>query len=201
MQDNQPTGSTQTATPPPNLNPGSPAEIFELFKYIVTKPREFFPTMPVEGGFQQPIMFYLIIAGVNSVFYMIFNLFHIGAAIGGGIAAFIFMMIGSFVGSAITMAISKMMGGTGNYEATYRSCCYAAAPQILSFIPLVNILASLYSIFLLKLALERGQNLTSQKAIYVVAIQVGLGILLALIGLGLAMMLGMAAFMAAGGHH
>jgi hypothetical protein len=155
-------------------------------------PKVFFSNMPVSGGFPPPVMFYVVIAAINAIFTLLFGLAHPIAALLFTVQFFILMIVSSFVGAAVVMAISRVLGGTGDYEATYRAVAYAAAPHIVSWIPLIGVASGLYSLFLLKLGLERAQNLPSNKAVAVVAIQVGLVLIVMVVGmfLGLAALLG-----------
>ncbi|HEY9788930.1 MAG TPA: YIP1 family protein [Candidatus Obscuribacterales bacterium] len=174
MQDNQPTGSAPEVAPHP-IAPGfSPQQIIDQFKVILLSPKIFFANMPLEGGFMQPALLYAVIAGVICVGDMLLHIGHPIAAILGGIGTFITIMLLSFVGAAITMGLSRLLGGTGSYEATYRACAYSAAPHIVGWIPVIQVIGAIYSVFLLKIALERAQNLPSNRAVAVVAIQIGL---------------------------
>ena len=204
MDENQGTTENQ-GTAETNQQTASPVggsanivqELIQTYKAAIMTPKEFFPNMPLSGGLQQPAMFYLSIAVVNAFFMMLFKLNNPIAAIFGGIVALIAIMIGGFIGAGITMLIAKALGGNGNYEQTYRACAYGSAPHVLGWLPIINAIAGLYSLFLVKLALERAHNLSSGKAIAVVAIQVGIAIIVGLVF----MLLGFAAMLAGGIGH
>jgi hypothetical protein len=195
MDENQGTTGTSQDAASPVGGAGTEnliQDLIQTYKAALSTPKVFFANMPLSGGMQPPVMFYLSISVVNAFFMILFKLNHPVAALMGGIGALITLMVASFIGAGVTMLIAKALGGNGNYEQTYRAVSYAAAPHVLGWFPIVNAFAGLYALFLLKLALERAHNLSSNKAIAVVAIQVGIAIIIAIVF----MILGFAAMIA-----
>ena len=177
---------------------GGPADITGLiakWKFICTKPKDFFATMPTEGGMQDPVTFYAAISVVNAVGALLIGIMHPMQAVVQAIIVLILMMAVSFIATAITFGLSKLFGGTGNYEATYRAYSYATAPGVLGWVPLIGVFTGLYSLYMLKMGLERAQGLTPGKAIAVIAVQVGIAVVIGVI----VAMVGAAAVMVGGG--
>jgi hypothetical protein len=196
MQDNPDPGNREMITSTAISGPADVAGLIAKWKMIITSPKDFFATMPVDGGMQEPVTFYAAISGVFAVGVLLIGIMNPLQSVGQAIFALILMMAGSFICAAINFGLSKLFGGTGSYEATYRAYSYANAPGILAWIPIIGAFTGLYSLYLLKLGLERSQGLTSSKAIAVIAIQVGIAIVLGVT----ALMLG-AAVIFAGAHH
>jgi hypothetical protein len=161
---------------------------FDEFKMVLLSPIQYFESMDLEGGFREPVTFVCLIAAVNGLVWLGTSLTHpVGAALAtmGIIAA-------SFALAGVTMGLSRWLGGDGDFEATYRACGAAMAPWVVLFIPFVNVFAVLYSLLLLKLSLERSQDLTPTRCTAVVGMQVVVGaIFVALaIGTGMAQLMG-----------
>jgi hypothetical protein len=158
--------------------------LFEQWKTIIMHPKQFFESMPLQGGFAQPVIFVsamAVLAGIGVVLGSIFNPF---AAIELTVKTVLGTLIGSFLGALITWILCKLFGGTGNYEQTYRACAYSAAPHAFAIIPKVGAIGSLYGIYLLYLGIKRAHGLSDGKAAAVVAIEVlaAVGLIILLVG-------------------
>ena len=162
---------------------------FMLFQYdeaklILLSPVQYFESMELTGGYKQPVIFASIIAAINSVIVLATNIQHpLGAVVTlVGIIGF------SFAQAALTFFLSRPLGGTGDFEATYRACVACMTPYLVLWLPIVNVFAVIYSFLLLKLALEPAQELSPTRSTTVVALQV-LG--MAIIG-GILVLMGLA---------
>ena len=113
---------------------------------ILTKPAEFFKTMPKTGGFLEPLIFALImgiIAGIIHAIISMFGLSYIGRSFLESLGLIIFIplavIIASFIGAAIMFLIWKLMGSQENYEVSYRCVAYlmvlSPVTAILGIIP------------------------------------------------------------------
>ena len=145
---------------------------------VVTKPAEFFQTMPKSGGFLEPLVFAVIMGFISGIIQAILSFIGLGpgAGYGGGIHGFsmiIFMpiaaAIGSFIGGAILFVIWKLMGSQEDYETAYRCGAYlmALAPitAIIGAIPYAGGLISMVIyLFYLVTASIYVHNIPSQKA-------------------------------------
>ncbi len=162
---------------------------------VVTKPAEFFQTMPKTGGYLEPLVFAVIMGLIAGIIQALVSFIGLGPAGGFGagtrsaLTMIIFMpiaaAIGSFIGGAILFVIWKLMGSQEEYEAAYRCGAYlmALAPitAIINIIPYAGgIISMAIYVFYLVTASVHVHNLPSQKAWLVFGI---IGIIFALIGL------------------
>jgi hypothetical protein len=99
---------------------------------VLTKPAEFFKSMPKAGGFLEPLIFAVIMGLITGIIQAILGFVGLGpagsygAGMGAGFGAIIFMpiavAIGSFIGAAILFVIWKLMGSQEDYETAYPLC-------------------------------------------------------------------------------
>jgi hypothetical protein len=161
---------------------------------VVTKPAEFFKTMPKTGGFLEPLVFAVImgfIAGIISAILGLLGLTYDAGYTGAwSMLGMIIVMpiavaIGSFIGAAILFIIWKLIGSQENYETAYRCGAYlmALAPivVILRVIPYAGgVISMAIYVFFLVIASTQVHNIPSQKAWLVFGI---IGVILALMGI------------------
>ncbi len=98
-------------------------------KDALLKPKEYFSTMKISGGFGEPIIKALIYGAVAGIFALIWSVAGLGATaglFGGaiGVMAFIGSIIGAiiglFIGAVIILLISMICGGEQDFEANTR---------------------------------------------------------------------------------
>ena len=84
---------------------------------ILTKPVNFFKTMPKVGGFLEPVIFVLVVSIVTGILHCLINiagLSYIDRGILESLGLIIFvpvaMIIASFIGAAIMFVIWKLLG-------------------------------------------------------------------------------------------
>jgi len=122
------------------------AEIPQKTLKILTKPVNFFKTMPKAGGFLEPVIFVLVVSIVTGILHCLINiagLSYIDRGILESLGLIIFvpvaMIIASFIGAAIMFVIWKLLGSQENYETSYRCVAYltvlAPIAAILGIIP------------------------------------------------------------------
>ncbi len=161
-------------------------QYFETGKNIILKPVDFFKTMPVTGGYKDPLIFALITSVIMGIGLTIITL-------GVGFLAIIFapiaVTISVFLAALLLMVCAKMVGGTGTYEATVRVAAYANIVNIIGWIPIVSIIGSIYGLVLTVFGIREVHKLTTAKAIIAVAISIAIVfvivVLLAVIGIGI----------------
>jgi len=140
----------------------------ETCKEVILRPSDFYRKMPITGGYSEPVIFAVIsliislllnaivsygmfIFGIHSsiltfgsipfskfdfsVFLYVIELFFIGVTV-----IFILPLILNF--------LYKILGGTGSYEGTMRFMCYGYAINLISWIPLLGLIAGIYSIYI-----------------------------------------------------
>lgn len=146
---------------------------------VVTKPAEFFKSMPKTGGFLEPLIFAVIMGLIAGIIQAILSFVGLGpagsygAGMAAGFGAIIFMpiaaAIGSFIGAAILFVIWKLMGSQEDYETAYRCGAYlmALAPitMIINVIPYAGgIISMAIYVFYLVMASVYVHKIPAQKA-------------------------------------
>ncbi|NTV51882.1 MAG: hypothetical protein HGA76_02545 [Candidatus Firestonebacteria bacterium] len=161
-------------------------QYFETGKNIIMKPAEFFKTMPVTGGYKDPLIFALITSVIMGLGLTVITL-------GVGFLAIIFapiaVSISVFLAALLLLVCAKMVGGTGTYEATMRVASYANIVNVIGWIPIVSIIGSIYGLWLTVVGIREIHKLTLSKAIIAVLIAIAIVfvivVLLAIIGIGI----------------
>ncbi len=171
-------------------------------KAVLMAPKEYFSSMPTEGGFVEPLIKAVIYGTIAGVFGLIWGVLHLTAAsgafgglIGGGVGvmalvgSIIGAIIGLFIGGVILLIVSAICGGNTNYEANVRvtAALMVLSPisALLSFTSginlwlggLVSLAVSLYGLYLLYHALVnalKGKEGTAKVITIVLAALVGL---------------------------
>jgi hypothetical protein len=135
-------------------------------------------------------LIYSVIAGViNAVLAAIgAQISGTGVGIGGAIVGGIFgTIIGLLISWGITFGLGRAFGGTGNFgELAWDFALFSApltvASSILGLIPVLGGIAAIalliYNFYLSYLAIQSGMNLPSQKALYVILIEVAIGVVI-----------------------
>ena len=146
---------------------------------VLTKPAEFFKSMPKAGGFLEPLIFAVIMGLITGIIQAILSVVGLGpagsygAGMAAGFGAIIFMpiavAIGSFIGAAILFVIWKFMGSQEDYETAYRCGAYlmvlAPITTILNAIPYAGAIISLaICTFYLVMASVYVHKIPAQKA-------------------------------------
>ncbi len=108
--------------------------ILEDARKVITNPVHFYRDITKSGGFGDPIIFVLVMAGVSAIllgFFSLFGLGRIGGAMAVGIGGIILLpimfFIFSFIGAGIMFVIWKFMGSQESFEVSYRCVAYASA--------------------------------------------------------------------------
>jgi hypothetical protein len=105
----------------------------------------------------------LIFAGICGVVFLILKI--VVAGLTDGIIAFFLVCLSYIFGPGLLMLVSQFIfQGEGDYEGTLRTCAYAGACLVLAWIPILGILAFLYSFYLVFLGTERIHKLDATKA-------------------------------------
>jgi hypothetical protein len=131
-------------------------------------------------------LIYSVIAGViNAVLAAIsLQISGTGASMGSAIGSGIFgTIIGLLISWGITFGLGRAFGGTGSFgELAWDFALFSApltvASSILNLIPFIGGIAvialAIYNFYLSYLAIQSGMNLPSQKALYVILIEVAI---------------------------
>ena len=155
---------------------------------VVLRPVDFFRGILRRGDLINPLIFAIICYEVSAILGGLLRLVGIGANQGFGsfiasiILAPIFAAIGLFIFSGILHLLMMLIVGSRNsgFEATFRVVAYAAVTSLVSWIPLIGWILSLYGIYLGIVGIREMHNTTTGKAALVVLIPAAIIILLAL---------------------
>lgn len=83
-----------------------------------------------------------------------------------GIWSGVSVFIGYYVWSYLTFFVgTRMFNGTADVGELQRTLAYSMSPQVLSFIPIVGLLASIYSLYLGFIAVRQALDFDNQKAL------------------------------------
>lgn len=146
----------------PGLAKGFFARYFDTARAVLGHPRLFFQDMAESGGFGEPLMFYLVAAGVNSVMtgVMTVSTTMLGLTL-------LSSVVSVFVGAFIAMFLAQSMGGKGQFEASFRVFAYAGVALLLSWVPIVGMAAVLYMWTLIYFGLKKVYGLSDVKTVAV----------------------------------
>jgi hypothetical protein len=161
---------------------------------VVLRPVDFFRGILRRGDLINPLIFAIICYEVSAILGGLLRLVGIGANQGFGsfiasiILAPIFAAIGLFIGAGILHLLVMLIVGSRNsgFEATYRVGAYAAVTSLVSWIPLIGWILSLYGIYLGIVGIREMHNTTTGKAALVVLIPAAVVLLLVVLVLGAA---------------
>jgi len=156
---------------------------------IIKNPAGFFKTMPVSGGFADPLIFLAAMGIISGVIQAILSLVGLGVAVsflmalGAVIIMPLIIAVVSFISAGIFFVIWKLMGSTQSYEAAYRCVAYASAIMpimvLIGVIPYLGaIIGLLWMLYLMVIASEKVHRLAPQKAWIVFGVIFALLILL-----------------------
>ena len=156
---------------------------------VVTAPVDFFRGIRREGDFVNPLIFALICYEVSAILSGLLGLVGVFGGRGFGsflvslIVAPIFAAIGLFIGAGILHLLVMLIVGSRNsgYEGTFRVGAYSSVTSLVSWIPVIGWIASLYGIYLAIMGIREVHNTSTGKAALVVLIPAVVVFLLALL--------------------
>jgi hypothetical protein len=139
-------------------------------KETLLNPKGYFASMPLTGGFAEPVIkaaIYGTLAGLFSLLWSVLGFTAMGVGVWGGVVGIMSLIwsivgaiIGVFIGGAIMLVISAICGGNTDFEANVRiSASLMVLYPINAFLAffyainftlggLVGLVVSLYGIFL-----------------------------------------------------
>jgi hypothetical protein len=170
---------------------------------VVTAPVGFFRGIRREGDFINPLIFAIICYEISAILGGLLSLVGIGMGDARGFGSFIIGIIlapigaaiGLFIGAGILHLLVMLIVGSRNsgFEGTFRVGAYAAVTSLVSWIPVIGWIASLYGIYLAIMGIREVHNTTTGKAAIVVlipAVVVFLIVLLIIAAIGAAIFFG-----------
>jgi hypothetical protein len=198
-----------TSGPPPRASGSAAAVEFNYtdpvqtfiatVQAVVLRPVDFFRGILRQGDLINPLLFAIICYEISAILGGLLSLIGISGSRGFGafivsiIVAPIGAAIGLFIGAGILHLLVMLIVGSRNsgFEATFRVVAYSAVTSLVSWIPFIGWLLSLYGIYLGVVGIREMHNTTTGKAALVVLIPVAV---LVLIGLVLAVVIGAVLF-------
>jgi hypothetical protein len=91
------------------------------------------------------------------------------------LAVFAWQIVAALVMAALFVLIAQnLFDGRGGFEPTFRIVAYAWAPLVVYWVPLLGVLAWVYSAYLLLRGLERAQRLDTTRAALTLVIAVAI---------------------------
>jgi hypothetical protein len=192
--------------PPPRVSGGAtggefnyqdPVQSFiNAVRDVVTAPAGFFRGIRRQGDFLNPLLFAIICYEVSAILGGLLSLVGVSGTRGFGsflisiILAPIGAAIGLFIGAGIIHLLVMLIVGSGNsgYEGTLRVSAYSSVTSLVSWIPFVGWIASLYGIYLAIVGIREVHNTTTGRAALVILIPVVIIVVLAFLILGAALL-------------
>jgi hypothetical protein len=159
---------------------------------VVLQPANFFRGILRQGDFINPLIFaiicYEVSAILGGVISMAFGNQGFGGFIAGIILAPIGTAIGLFIGAGIIHLLVMLIVGSrnGGFEATFRVAAYSSVVNLVSWIPFIGWIASLYGIYLGIVGIREVHTTTTGKAALVVLIPVAVVLLIVFLVVGAA---------------
>jgi hypothetical protein len=163
------------------FNYSDPVQSFiNAVRGVVTAPVGFFRGIRRQGDFVNPLIFAIICYEVSAILGGLLSL--VGVSMGdtrsfvsfliGIILAPIGAAIGLFIGAGILHLLVMLIVGSRNsgYEGTFRVGAYSAVTTLVSWIPIIGWIASLYGIYLAIVGIREVHNTTTGRAALVVLI-------------------------------
>jgi len=134
-------------------------------KEVLVRPKAFFGAMPTQAGFLPPVLYLALtftVWGVLKSLVLLNPLFLLVAILG-----FLFTFLGAAI---LQFVLKRLFRGLGTYEGTFRVLAYSGAVNLLSWIPILGILASLYGLWIKMVGLESVHGVTKLQALVAVII-------------------------------
>jgi hypothetical protein len=157
---------------------------------VVLRPVEFFRGILRQGDLINPLIFAIICYEVSAILGGLLRLVGIGATnqnFGGFLASIILApilaAIGLFIGAGILHLLVMLIVGSRNsgFEATFRVVAYSAVTSLVSWIPFIGGILSLYGIYLAIVGIREVHNTTTGKAALVVLIPAAVALFILLL--------------------
>ena len=147
---------------------------------VVTAPVGFFRGIRREGDFVNPLIFAIICYEISAILGGLLSLVGIGMGDAQGFGSFLIGIIlapigaaiGLFIGAGILHLLVMLIIGSRNsgFEGTFRVGAYSSVTSLVSWIPIIGLIASLYGIYLAIVGIREVHNTTTGKAALVVLI-------------------------------
>lgn len=197
------TGGSEGEAPRPErgsgggFSTGNPVGSFvETVRGVVLGPVGFFSGLQRQGDYLSPLIFALIVYEISAILTGIISVAVGNTGIGGFILTLIltpiFATIVLFIGAGIFhLLVMLLVSPHSGFESTFRTGAYASVTGLVTWIPIIGAILSLYSIVLAVLGIRELHDTTTGRATLVVLIPVAV---LFVIGLLIAAVIGAVLF-------
>ena len=181
--------ASRTTTSGGDYDLSDPVNSFaDVVKRVVLQPSVFFAGLPRQGSFLNPLVFALICTEISVLLVGLLGLVDvpggpntlIGASgdqgflefLGGLVIAPIAGAVGIFLTALVTHVLVVLVVGAGHagFGATFRIISYSSVTSLVSWIPLIGWIFSLYRLYLATVGIRKINATTTAKALLVVLI-------------------------------
>lgn len=179
-------------------------DYIETCKEVILRPSDFYRRMPTTGGYSKPVIFAAISLIIGSLLNVIVSYGMFTFGIHSSILTFgsipfsksdfftfshvielVFISAAAiFTGSLILNFLYQTFGGTGSYEGTVRFMCYGYAINVISWIPLLNLVAVIYALYISILGGSFVHNVSKGRSAIIVVLLYPLTIFILIILIG-----------------
>ena len=174
----------------------------DVVRRVVLQPTAFFAGLPRQGSFLNPLVFALICTEISVLLVGLLSLIDvpggmnslIGASgdqgflefLGGLVVAPIAAAVGIFLTALVTHLLVILVVGSGHagFGATFRIISYSSVTSLVSWIPFIGWIFSLYRLYLATVGIREMHATTTGKALLVVLLPAILILVLVLIVVG-----------------
>jgi hypothetical protein len=159
---------------------------------VVLQPVDFFRGIPRQGDFLNPLIFAIICYAVSAILGGLIGLAFSGRGFGGFIGSIIGTpiagVVGLFIGAGILYLLVMLIVGSRNAgdEATFRVLAYSSVVNLVSWIPIIGGILSLYALYLGIVGIREVHTTTTGKAALVVLIPAAVVLLIVFLIVGAA---------------
>ena len=194
--------------PPPRVSGGATGGEFDYsdpvqsfinaVRGVVTAPVGFFRGIRRQGDFVNPLIFAIICYEVSAILGGLLGLVGVGMGDAQGFGSFLIGIIlapigaaiGLFIGAGILHLLVMLIVGSRNsgFEGTLRVSAYSSVTSLVSWIPVIGLIASLYGVYIAIMGIREVHTTTTGKAALVVLIPVVVIIILLVLILGAALL-------------
>lgn len=126
----------------------------QTIKRVMLRPVDFFNDLTIGGGFNRPLIFYLLVAEIQALAQFVWQMLGVvpqmqnrpESILGIGMVGFgsllvlilypIFLTVVLFIGSGLNhLCLVAVKAGSRGFEGTFRVVAYANAPMVLAVVP------------------------------------------------------------------
>ena len=160
--------------------------LFKKIKNVLTSPTKFYNSVKSEKGFKSPMIYLLVMSLLSTVLSTVYTLVFpssflgvtvptsLEASIIGILDAFVIGIIATFLIVGLFHVFVYLLGGKNGFLQTFKSNVYGSTPSyIFGWIPYVNIVAAVYTLFyLIPKGISMQHNMSMGRAVLAVVLPI-----------------------------